>query len=46
MRDALLKNGKQVEWVTYDDEGHSFSLHTNRVDFWRRVEAFLARHLK
>lgn len=46
MRDALAKLGKPVEWVSYDDEGHSFSLDSNRVDFWLRVEAFLARHLK
>lgn len=46
MRDALIKHGKPVEWVTYDDEGHSFSIDANRVDFWRRVETFLGRHLK
>ncbi len=46
MRDALVKNGKKVEWVTYDDEGHSFSLDANRIDFWRRVETFLGAHLK
>jgi dipeptidyl aminopeptidase/acylaminoacyl peptidase len=46
MRDALVKNGKKVEWVTYDDEGHWISLDANRVDFWRRVETFLGSHLK
>lgn len=47
MRDALKAAGKvEVEWVVYDDEGHGWRLEANRYDFWRRVEAFLARHLK
>jgi dipeptidyl aminopeptidase/acylaminoacyl peptidase len=47
MRDALKAAGKvEVEWVVYDDEGHGFRIEANRLDFWKRVEAFLARHLK
>ena len=46
MRDALLKNGKAVEWVTYPDEGHGFFFPENEYDYHRRVEAFLAKHLK
>ncbi len=46
MRDALLKSGKRVEWVSYADEGHGFEFDENRIDYYRRVEAFLARHLK
>jgi dipeptidyl aminopeptidase/acylaminoacyl peptidase len=46
MRDALQKNGKQVEWVLYPDEGHGFRLPENRYDYWRRVEAFLAKQLQ
>ena len=47
MRDALVRAGnKQVEWVQYKDEGHGFVLLENNVDFWSRVERFLAQHLK
>ncbi len=46
MRQALLKAGKSVEWVEYGFEGHSFFYDENRFDFYRRVEAFLAKHLK
>ncbi len=46
MRDALQKAGKQVQWVTYPDEGHGFARWENEVDYWKRVEAFLGQHLK
>ncbi len=45
MRDALDRNGKAYEFVVYDDEGHGFSKEENRFDFYRRVDAFLAKHL-
>lgn len=47
MRNALVDAGnKQVEWVEYEREGHGFMLTKNQVDFWSRVERFLAKHLK
>lgn len=46
MLNALRKHGKSVEWVTYTDEGHGFSRTENEVDYYRKVEAFLATHLK
>jgi dipeptidyl aminopeptidase/acylaminoacyl peptidase len=47
MRDALRSAGKvEVEWVVYDQEGHGFLLPKNNVDFWNRVERFLAKHLQ
>jgi dipeptidyl aminopeptidase/acylaminoacyl peptidase len=46
LRKALIEAGNPPEWVTYAGEGHGFSLMKNRVDFARRMEAFLARHLK
>jgi dipeptidyl aminopeptidase/acylaminoacyl peptidase len=47
MRDALISAGnKSVEWVQYEGEGHGWMLEKNDVDFWSRVERFLARHLK
>jgi dipeptidyl aminopeptidase/acylaminoacyl peptidase len=46
MRDALKGAGKEVDWVLYQDEGHGFSNFANELDYWKRVEAFLAKHLK
>lgn len=46
MRDALTRAGNPPEWIVYDDEGHGFFRPENMADFWARVEAFLARHLK
>ena len=43
---AMKKAGKEVEWVRYPEEGHWFFYDTNRFDYYRRVEAFLAKHLK
>lgn len=46
MRDALQKQGKNFEYVFYDDEGHGFKYSKNELDYWNRVEKFLAKHLK
>ena len=47
MRDALKRAGNtNVEWVTYPGEGHGWMLVKNNVDFWTRVENFLAKNLK
>lgn len=47
MRDALNAAGKvDVEWVQYEDEGHGFLLKKNILDFWGRVERFLAKHVR
>ena len=47
MRDAMRKAGKaEVEWIEYELEGHGFLLEANRIDFWTRVEKFLAKHLR
>jgi len=45
LRAALEAAGRPPEWVVYDDEGHGWFLQANRVAFWRRVDAFLARHI-
>ncbi len=44
MRDALRSHGNAPEWVVYD-EGHGWQSAETRIDFWSRVERFLARHL-
>jgi dipeptidyl aminopeptidase/acylaminoacyl peptidase len=46
MRDALKKAGKNVEFVTYAEEGHGFNKQENVVDFYTRIEKFLAKYLK
>lgn len=44
-RDAVKAHNSQLEWVVYDNEGHGWSRLETQVDFWTRVEKFLARHL-
>ncbi len=46
MHDALKKHGVPVEWVEYAEEGHGWLKLENNVDFWRRVERFLAEHTR
>jgi dipeptidyl aminopeptidase/acylaminoacyl peptidase len=46
LRDALQKAGRDPLWVVYPDEGHSWRLPQTRADFARRMERFLAEHLK
>jgi dipeptidyl aminopeptidase/acylaminoacyl peptidase len=45
MRDALKPHNPNVEWVVYEKEGHGWSKVETRLDFWGRVEKFLARNL-
>jgi dipeptidyl aminopeptidase/acylaminoacyl peptidase len=42
---AVKAHNPNVEWVTYDGEGHGWTLPENRIDFWGRVEKFLDRHI-
>jgi dipeptidyl aminopeptidase/acylaminoacyl peptidase len=46
LRDAMTAAGNPPQWIVYDDEGHGWAHTENRLDFWRRVEAFLQQHLK
>jgi len=46
MRAALRDAGQEPEWVVYADEGHGWQKEANRIDFARRMEAFLAKNLK
>jgi dipeptidyl aminopeptidase/acylaminoacyl peptidase len=45
LRDAVKAHNGQVEWVEYEKEGHGFSFAEHEIDWWQRVERFLARHL-
>jgi dipeptidyl aminopeptidase/acylaminoacyl peptidase len=46
LKSALAGHNKAVEYVVYSDEGHGLVLRENRIDFYKRAEAFLARHLR
>jgi acetyl esterase/lipase len=46
MRSALQDQGQAPEWVVYDGEGHRWQRTETRLDFARRLEQFLARHLR
>lgn len=45
MRDALKAKGKEVEWLVFPDEGHGFMKESSRAEYYRRMDAFLAKHL-
>ncbi len=45
MHDALDAAHAPVTWVYYPEEGHGFSVQKDRVDFYRRMEAFLAANI-
>lgn len=42
---ALRERGIEVEYLRHPDEGHSVRRLENRIDLYRRVAAFLERHL-
>jgi len=46
LRQAMRAAGSEPEWVVYNGEGHSWQLTASRVDFARRLEKFLAQHLR
>ncbi|QNA91188.1 S9 family peptidase [Massilia sp. Dwa41.01b] len=43
--EAVKPHNKQVEWISYDEEGHGWQVPANRVDYWSRVEKFLDKHI-
>jgi dienelactone hydrolase len=45
-RDAVKRNNANVEFITYANEGHGWRHADNRIDFWKRVDAFLEKNLK
>ena len=45
LRDAFKSHSQSVEWVAYANEGEEWRRLETRLDFWSRVERFLARHM-
>jgi dipeptidyl aminopeptidase/acylaminoacyl peptidase len=45
LRDAVKPHNPHLEWVLYDNEAHGLEHPSNRIDYWRRVEAFLAKYI-
>ncbi len=43
--EALRARGVDVEYIVKDDEGHGFANPENRLDIYRAMERFFARHL-
>lgn len=43
--EAVRKNGKELQYVLYPDEGHGFQRPENRMHFFAVTEQFLAKHL-
>ena len=46
LRDALKAQGREPEWIVYPEEGHGWLKVDNQVDFARRFESFLQKHLR
>ena len=42
---ALRKETRDVIYVVYPDEGHGFARPENNLDFYGRVDEFLAKYL-
>jgi dipeptidyl aminopeptidase/acylaminoacyl peptidase len=45
MEKAMEQNGLEPEVMVKKDEGHGFRKEENRMDFYGRVESFLAENL-
>jgi dipeptidyl aminopeptidase/acylaminoacyl peptidase len=45
MVEALRKAKREVLYVVYPDEGHGLARPQNNLDFYGRIEEFLAKHL-
>ncbi len=42
---AMRERDLEVEYVVYENEGHGFARPENRLDFYKRAEKFLSKHL-
>ena len=46
MVERLRDAGKSVDYLVFEDEGHDFLKHDNRVRAYRAMADFLLRHLR
>lgn len=46
LRDAMTKAGNPPDYGEYENEGHGWQQMTTRLDFAKRVENFLGKHLQ
>ena len=44
--EAARKNGVEVEYMVFEDEGHGFMKKENQIEGYRAIRLFLDRHLK
>jgi dipeptidyl aminopeptidase/acylaminoacyl peptidase len=44
-RDAVMKTNPNVEWVVYPEESHGWVGLKNNINWWTRVEKFLAKNI-
>jgi len=44
--EALRARGIEVEYIVKENEGHGFANEENRIEFYERMEQFLAKHLR
>ena len=44
LRDALKRNGKVYEWMSFKDEEHGFTIEANRFKLYRAIDAFLEKY--
>ncbi len=45
MREALQQAGNPPEWLVFQREGHGYANVDNRIEFYRKLEAFLDQHI-
>ena len=45
LREAMQKAGQEPEWIVFEGEAHGWRKPEHQIDFARKLEAFLARHL-
>ncbi|MQA37920.1 alpha/beta hydrolase family protein [Rugamonas aquatica] len=45
-RSAVKQHNDNVSYIVYNNEGHGWRHEDNRIDFWKKTEAFLERNLR
>jgi dipeptidyl aminopeptidase/acylaminoacyl peptidase len=44
--EAARKNGIEVEYLVFEDEGHGFMKKENQIEGYNAIKTFLDRHLR